>query len=202
MYYLLLDRFIDLNYDYYMLYDEKDKYTTYKMNIVRDIIKNKKKFHNDDHFDFKTKQINSKESELMQLLDVIMGAVGYKNRGYLYEDRCVNATLFDKPIYFSKNKIENCSMDFWHMGSLENKDLKRSSNRENYYNIKPCNNTMYSNKCANCTNHTFSINIRNKSRDKIVVISKCCSVLNKESIHLFSVSSISIIISMLVMKNE
>lgn len=87
MYYLLLDRFIDLNYDYYMLYDEKDKYTTYKMNIVRDIIKNKKKFHNDDHFDFKTKQINSKESELMQLLDVIMGAVGYKNRGYLEEEK-------------------------------------------------------------------------------------------------------------------
>lgn len=87
MYYLLLDRFIDLNYDYYMLYDEKDKYTTYKMNIVRDIIKNKKKFHNDDHFDFKTKQINSKEYELMQLLDVIMGAIGYKNRGYLEEEK-------------------------------------------------------------------------------------------------------------------
>ena len=75
MYYYLLDRFVDSNYDYYMLYDEKDKYTTYKMNKVKDIIKNKKKFHSDDHFDFKIKQINSKESELMQLLDVVMGAV-------------------------------------------------------------------------------------------------------------------------------
>jgi len=87
MYFLLLDRFIDSNYDYYMLYDEKDKYTTYKMNTVRDIIKNKKKFDSKDHFDFKIKQINSKESELMQLLDVIMGAVGYKNRGYLKDDK-------------------------------------------------------------------------------------------------------------------
>ncbi len=87
MYYLLLDRFIDLNYDYYMLYDEKDKYTTYKMNTVRDIINDRKKFDNKDHFDFKIKQINSKESELMQLLDVVMGAVGYKNRGYLKKQK-------------------------------------------------------------------------------------------------------------------
>lgn len=87
MYYLLLDRFIDLNYDYYMLYDEKDKYTTYKMNTVRDIINDRKKFDNKDHFDFKVKQINSRESELMQLLDVVMGAVGYKNRGYLKKQK-------------------------------------------------------------------------------------------------------------------
>lgn len=83
MYYLLLDKFVDSNYDYYMLYDEKDKYTTYKMNKVKEIIKNRKRFDIKDHFDFKIKQIDSKESELMQLLDVVMGAVGYKNRGYL-----------------------------------------------------------------------------------------------------------------------
>ena len=83
MYYYLLDKFIDANYDYYMLYDEKDKYTTYKMNKVKDILKNKKKFNSTDLFDFRIKQINSKESELMQLLDVVMGAVGYKNRGFL-----------------------------------------------------------------------------------------------------------------------
>lgn len=105
------------------------------------------------------------EGENINLKDITNIA---KSSNEIYEDRCVNATLFDKPIYFSKNKLENYSMDFWHMGSLENKDLKRSSNRENYYNIKPCNNTMYSNKCANCTDHTFSINIRNKSRDKCV----------------------------------
>lgn len=82
MYYYLLDRFVDSNYDYYMLYDEKDKYTTFKMNKVKDIIKTKKKFRDEDHFNFKIKQIDSRESELMQLLDVVMGAVGYKNRGF------------------------------------------------------------------------------------------------------------------------
>ena len=54
------------------------------------------------------------------------------------------------------------------MGSLENKDLKRSYNNDYYYNIKPCNNTNYSNKCSNCTNHNFSINIRHKNRDKCI----------------------------------
>ena len=87
MYYYLLDKFIDCNYDYYMLYDEKDKYTTYKMNKVKDIIKTKKSFNDPKHFNFKIKQINSKESELMQLLDVIMGAVGYKNRGFLKKEK-------------------------------------------------------------------------------------------------------------------
>lgn len=87
MYYCLLEKFTDSNYDYYMLYDQKDKYTTYKMNKVKDIIKNKKSFNDSEHFNFKIKQINSKESELMQLLDVIMGAVGYKNRGYLNQEK-------------------------------------------------------------------------------------------------------------------
>ena len=82
MYYYLLDRLIDTNSKYYMLYDEKDKYTTFKMNNVKNIIKSKKSFDNPEYFDLKIKQINSKESELMQLLDVIMGAVGYKNRGF------------------------------------------------------------------------------------------------------------------------
>ena len=81
MYYYLLDRFVYSNYNYYMLYDEKDKFTTYRMNEVRKIIIDKKSFNNKENFDFKIKQINSKESELMQLLDVIMGAIGYKSRG-------------------------------------------------------------------------------------------------------------------------
>lgn len=87
MYYYLLDRFIDANYSYYILYDEKDKYTTYRMNTVKKIIENKKSFNKFSSFNLGTKQINSKESELMQLLDVIMGAVGYKNRGYMEKDK-------------------------------------------------------------------------------------------------------------------
>lgn len=91
-----------------------------------------------------------------------------KSSNDVYEKQCVTTVLFDKPINFSKEKLENYSIDFWHMGSLENKDLKRNSKIENYYNIKPCNNTTYSNKCANCIEHNFSINVRNKMRDKCV----------------------------------
>ena len=57
------------------------------MNKVKNIIKTKKSFNDSEHFNFKIKQINSKESELMQLLDVVMGAVGYKSRGYLDKEK-------------------------------------------------------------------------------------------------------------------
>lgn len=91
-----------------------------------------------------------------------------KSSNNVFETNCITATLFDKPINFSKNTIENYSMDFWHMGSLENKDLRKTHNNEYYYNIKPCNNTNYSNKCSNCTNHNFTINVRNIHRDKCI----------------------------------
>ena len=110
MYYYLLDRFIDANYSYYILYDEKDKYTTYRMNTVKKIIENKKSFNKFSSFNLRTKQINSKESELMQLLDVIMGAVGYKNRGYMEKDKQTGQTKKEIAKYleskFEKN-IEN-----------------------------------------------------------------------------------------------
>lgn len=85
-----------------------------------------------------------------------------------YTNNCSISKLFDKQIYFSKDTIENYSIDFWHMASLENKDLKRRNSLDNYYNIKPCNNTNYSNKCANCIEHIYPINIRNTTRDKCV----------------------------------
>lgn len=91
-----------------------------------------------------------------------------KESNQIYEENCITAKLFDKPIYFSTEKLQNYSIDFWHMASLENKDLKRRNNAENYYNVKPCNNTNYSNKCTNCVEHLYPINIRNTSRDKCI----------------------------------
>jgi len=90
------------------------------------------------------------------------------NTNKIYEEKCTTVKLFGKPIYFSTEKIENFSMDFWHMASLENKDLKRRNNADNYYNVKPCNNTKYCNKCTNCIEHLYSINIRNVTRDKCI----------------------------------
>lgn len=87
---------------------------------------------------------------------------------YTYLNNCTTAKLFDKPIYFSKEQIQNFSIDFWHMVSLENKDYKRNNSFDNFYNIKPCNNTYYSNKCANCIEHIYPINVRHTVRDKCV----------------------------------
>lgn len=91
-----------------------------------------------------------------------------KESNQLYEENCITAKLFDKPIYFSNEKLQDYSIDFWHMASLENKDLKRRDNADHYYNIKPCNNTNYSNQCTNCIEHLYPINIRNISRDKCI----------------------------------
>lgn len=91
-----------------------------------------------------------------------------KTANQTYTNNCITSKLFNKPIYFSKNIIENYSIDFWHMSSLENKDLKRRNSSDSFYNIKPCNNTNYSNKCANCIEHIYPINIRNTIRDKCV----------------------------------
>ncbi len=84
----------------------------------------------------------------------------------VYEEKCCNIKLYDKPIYFSKECIEKYSMDFWHMASLENKDQKIKNSSLPYYNIKPCINTTYSKCCQNCINHDFGINVRQKRRDK------------------------------------
>jgi len=81
-----------------------------------------------------------------------------------FNNECSNLSLFGKKIYFSQKLVQNYSIDFWHMGSLENKDLHKN-NRHSYYNIKPCNNTLMSNRCTNCTQHTFEINVRNTVRD-------------------------------------
>jgi hypothetical protein len=91
-----------------------------------------------------------------------------KTANKVYISNCIVSKLFDKAIYFSKDTIEDYSIDFWHMASLENKDLKRRNSSDSFYNIKPCNNTNYSNKCANCIEHSYPINIRNTTRDKCV----------------------------------
>ena len=81
MYYFLLSKVIDENYTYYMLFDQKEKETLYRINQAKKmLINHNNKYSIKKNFDFKIKQINSKESELMQLLDIFLGATTYKNR--------------------------------------------------------------------------------------------------------------------------
>lgn len=85
-----------------------------------------------------------------------------------FEEQCRNSKLFGKDIYFSSHQLDGYTEDFWHMSSLENKNEKFKNTSRRYYNVKPCNNTPYVNKCSNCINHTFSVRLKNKLRDKCV----------------------------------
>ena len=80
MYYLLLDQMIVPTDNYRIFIDIKDTKGGPKVEKLHEILCNNK-------YDFKKevvediKQINSKESEILQLADLFIGAVGYKNRG-------------------------------------------------------------------------------------------------------------------------
>lgn len=80
MYYLLLDQMIVPTDNYRIFIDIKDTKGGPKVEKLHEILCNNK-------YDFKRevlediKQINSKESEILQLADLFIGAVGYKNRG-------------------------------------------------------------------------------------------------------------------------
>lgn len=54
----------------------------------------------------------------------------------IFEKECITAILFEKPIIFSDYTVENYSMDFWHMGSLENKDIKTNSAGRKYEGVE------------------------------------------------------------------
>lgn len=81
MYYFLLNKVIDENYKYFLLFDQKEKETLHRLKEVRRrLITHKRSYSIHENFEISIKQINSKESELMQVLDVFLGAVTYRNR--------------------------------------------------------------------------------------------------------------------------
>ncbi|KOP38677.1 RlfA protein [Flavobacterium sp. VMW] len=75
MYYQLLNKKIDPNYNYNIYLDIKDTYSYLKARSL-------KKYLERDYNNIRNLQIiRSYESELMQLSDVLMGAINYKLRG-------------------------------------------------------------------------------------------------------------------------
>lgn len=108
MYYFLLNKVIDENYKYFLLFDQKEKETLHRLKQVREILINHKKSSLHSNFDFDIKQINSKESELMQLLDVFLGAVTYTNRN-LYK-RTPEKSVKDEIIQYIET-CHNCRLD-------------------------------------------------------------------------------------------
>jgi hypothetical protein len=85
MYYILLDGIIYPSNEYRIFIDIKDTNGGPKVRKLQDVLCN-------NIYDFKNdvirdiKQINSKESEILQLADLIMGSVGYYNRNLMYRE--------------------------------------------------------------------------------------------------------------------
>jgi hypothetical protein len=103
MYYFLLNKVIDENYKYFLLFDQKEKETLYRLKEVkRRLITHKNAYSIHKNFDFDIKQINSKESELMQMLDLFLGAVTYRNRN-LYK-RNTEKNIKDEIIEYMETK--------------------------------------------------------------------------------------------------
>lgn len=79
MYYLLLDYMIEPNEEYRIFIDIKDTKGGPKIRKLHEVLCNNK-------YDFKqevirdVKQINSKESEVLQITDLFIGALSYKHR--------------------------------------------------------------------------------------------------------------------------
>lgn len=106
MYYQLLNKKIEPENNYNIYIDIKDTYSYLKA-------RNLKKYLARDYDNIRNLQvIRSHESELMQLTDVIMGAVNYKLRGFNKVTAKNNIIekiekLCGKPLTQKTNKVEN-----------------------------------------------------------------------------------------------
>ena len=80
MYYYMLLNIIEIDKEYNIYVDIKDRYTNEKCNGLKKYISNK--YHdNNGRIIKKIQPINSKESQLLQLADILIGAITYSNRG-------------------------------------------------------------------------------------------------------------------------
>lgn len=85
MYYYMLLNIIENDKSYNIYVDIKDSYTNEKCKILQKYILNKY-FCHDLELIQKIQPINSRESQLLQLADIFIGAISYYNRGLSSND--------------------------------------------------------------------------------------------------------------------
>lgn len=79
MYYLMLCYMIDSKESYNIYVDIKDTHTNEKCNIVKSYLRKKYRDY-DGNIICKIQPVNSSEIQLMQLVDILIGAITYSNR--------------------------------------------------------------------------------------------------------------------------
>lgn len=80
MYYYMLLNVIEINKKYNIYVDIKDTYSNEKCKTLKEYISNKYYDHSNRIIQ-KIQPINSRESHLLQLADIFIGAIAYYNRG-------------------------------------------------------------------------------------------------------------------------
>jgi hypothetical protein len=80
MYYYMLLNVIEINKKYNIYVDIKDTYSNEKCKTLKEYISNKYYDHSNRIIQ-KIQPINSRESQLLQLADIFIGAIAYYNRG-------------------------------------------------------------------------------------------------------------------------
>lgn len=82
MYYQCLIGLIDTRAENYIYLDKKDTRGTYKINLVKEIIS--RKIHDfDQNKIIRMQCVNSSELPILQLADLLIGAIGYHNRNII-----------------------------------------------------------------------------------------------------------------------
>lgn len=110
VYYALLKRALIPTCDNYVYIDIKDTKSSLKVKKLHNILSNSIYDFNYEYIK-RIQIINSKESELIQLADLLIGAINYYNRGlHLQKDRSLSkAIIVDQIIKLSKTKLNQTS---------------------------------------------------------------------------------------------
>jgi hypothetical protein len=130
MYYFLLNPIINFNENYRIFIDIKDTQGGRKIKNLHKVLSNSKyDFNNQIIQD--VKQINSRESEILQLCDLFIGAISYYNRGLYFTGKNIGKKkLIDSIKKRSGNTLAQTTSPYENKFNLFVWEPRRSRNNE------------------------------------------------------------------------